>query len=160
VLIRCAARSTLAGVMWLAEPRSSVAPHFDGQRSLGDGGCQVCAVASALKAERPKTITMARLFMAFLLFDLRRSKRVLPEVCCPSDNGHKRGAGREPARGPMILFVAVIGVNVRSGSKAVTLRPSRCFQVYASKQTQDVYEYTPLARPIERVIGIGRVAIK
>src|ERR1700730_7411705 len=91
VLIRCAARSTLAGVMWLPEPRSSVAPHFDGQRSLGDGGCQLCAVASALKAERPKTMTMARLFMAFLPFALRRSKRALPRVHCPSDNRHKRG---------------------------------------------------------------------
>src|ERR1700720_1289671 len=68
VLIRCAARSTLAGVMWLPEPRSSAAPHFDGQRSLGDGGCQLCAMASALKTERPKTMTMARLFMAFLPF--------------------------------------------------------------------------------------------
>ena len=29
--------------MWLAAPRSSSAPHFDGQRCAGDGGCQVCA---------------------------------------------------------------------------------------------------------------------
>src|SRR6516162_6332600 len=68
VLIRCAARSTLAGVMWLPEPRSSAAPHFEGQRSLGDGGCQLCAVASVAKTQRPTTVTMARLFIAFLPF--------------------------------------------------------------------------------------------
>jgi hypothetical protein len=28
-----------------------------------------------------------------------------------------------------------------NGSKAVRLRPSKCFQVCASKQTQGVYEY-------------------
>src|SRR5580704_3293950 len=116
VLIRCAARSTLAGVMWLPEPRSSVAPHFDGQRSLGDGGCQLCAVASALKAERPKTMTMARLFMAFLPFCLRRSKPALPRVHCRSDNGHKRGDATPPLRAnnrttvsqPIEIFVRLL----------------------------------------------------
>jgi hypothetical protein len=36
-------------------------------------------------------MTMARLFMAFLPFCLRRSKPALPRVHCRSDNGHKRG---------------------------------------------------------------------
>src|SRR5580704_16415745 len=77
VLIRCPARSTLAGVMWLPEPRSSVAPHFDVQRSLGDGGCQLCAVASAAKAERLNAMTMVSLSMAFLPFALRASGPLL-----------------------------------------------------------------------------------
>src|SRR6516162_6744413 len=67
VLIRRAARSTLVGVMWLPEPRSSAAPHFDGQRSLVDGGCQLCALAFAAKTERPNAMTAVRLFIAFLL---------------------------------------------------------------------------------------------
>src|SRR5262245_322879 len=33
--------------MWLAEPRSSPAPHFDGQRALSGGGVHVGACASA-----------------------------------------------------------------------------------------------------------------
>src|SRR4029453_14781493 len=33
--------------MWLAEPRSSLAPHFDGQRALSGGGVHVGACASA-----------------------------------------------------------------------------------------------------------------
>ena len=45
VRISRAALSTEAGVMWLAEPRSSPAPHFDGQRSLSAGGFQVWAPA-------------------------------------------------------------------------------------------------------------------
>jgi hypothetical protein len=31
--------------MWLADPRSSPAPHFDGQRALSAGGFQVWAPA-------------------------------------------------------------------------------------------------------------------
>src|SRR5262245_25129805 len=38
VLISLMALRTLAGFMWLAEPRSSPAPHFDGQRALSGGG--------------------------------------------------------------------------------------------------------------------------
>ena len=41
-----AALSTLARPMWLPDPRWSSAPHFEGQRSLSGGGCQVCAFDS------------------------------------------------------------------------------------------------------------------
>jgi hypothetical protein len=34
------AASTAAGFMWFIEPRSSAAPHFDGQRCEGSGGDQ------------------------------------------------------------------------------------------------------------------------
>src|SRR5262245_51704063 len=40
VLISFTALSTLCGFMWLAAPRSSVAPHFEGQRALSGGGVQ------------------------------------------------------------------------------------------------------------------------
>ena len=43
LLMSCAARSTLAGFMWLPEPRSSAAPHFDGQRTDSAGTVHVCA---------------------------------------------------------------------------------------------------------------------
>jgi hypothetical protein len=33
--------------MRLAAPRSSVAPHFEGQRCPGEGGVQLCAFATA-----------------------------------------------------------------------------------------------------------------
>ena len=43
VLISFAAFITAAGFMWFIEPRSSSAPHFDGQRWLSGGGDQVGA---------------------------------------------------------------------------------------------------------------------
>ena len=48
VLMSLSALSTVAGFMWLAAPRSSPAPHFEGQRSLSAGGIQdgVCACAA------------------------------------------------------------------------------------------------------------------
>src|SRR5262245_49383168 len=52
VLISLTALSTVCGFMWLTEPRSSLAPHFDGQRWLSGGGVQlgVCASATLLPA--------------------------------------------------------------------------------------------------------------
>src|SRR5215510_14699224 len=49
VLISLLALSTLCGFMWLPAPRSSPAPHFEGQRTLSAGGVQdgVCARAEA-----------------------------------------------------------------------------------------------------------------
>jgi hypothetical protein len=47
--------------MWLAAPRSSVAPHFDGQRCSGAGGTQLCAAA-------PKDHTAASAANANLIF--------------------------------------------------------------------------------------------
>src|SRR4029077_6345161 len=41
------ALSTVWGFMWLPEPRSSLAPHFDGQRALSGGGVHVGVCASA-----------------------------------------------------------------------------------------------------------------
>ena len=43
VLISLTALSTACGFMWLAEPRSSPAPHFDGQRAFSGGGVQLGA---------------------------------------------------------------------------------------------------------------------
>ena len=47
VLISLTALSTDCGFMWLPEPRSSPAPHFDGQRALSGGGVQLGAWARA-----------------------------------------------------------------------------------------------------------------
>ena len=40
VRISRAARRTVSGFMWLAAPRSSAAPHFEGQRCASAGGVQ------------------------------------------------------------------------------------------------------------------------
>ena len=65
VLISCVARSTAAGFMWLAEPRSSPAPHFEGQRWLSGGTVQVCASAGAyvraVAAARTSPTTVCRM---------------------------------------------------------------------------------------------------
>src|SRR5262245_66511688 len=45
VLISLTALSTVCGFMWLPEPRSSSAPHFDGQRWFSGGGVQLGAWA-------------------------------------------------------------------------------------------------------------------
>ena len=55
VLMSSLARITLAGFMWLPEPRSSPAPHFDGQRWLSVGTVQVCAAAAGTHV-RPNTV--------------------------------------------------------------------------------------------------------
>src|SRR5262249_60952146 len=58
VLMSCAALSTDAGFMWLPAPRSSVAPHFDGQRWLSVDGRQDGFWAAAV--DRPSATTTAR----------------------------------------------------------------------------------------------------
>src|ERR1700758_3249999 len=53
---------------------------------------------------------------------------------------------REPcdSRGSCTVLGAPGGeIPPGDSTKAVRLRPSKCFQVCASKQTQGVYEYTP-----------------
>jgi hypothetical protein len=59
------ARSTLAGFMWLPDPRSSPAPHLDGQRWLSAGTVQVWACAGtllrAVVAERTIPTTLCRI---------------------------------------------------------------------------------------------------
>src|SRR4051812_12731441 len=47
VRISFEAPSTASGVTRLAAPRSSAAPHLDGQRASGAGGAQLCATAPA-----------------------------------------------------------------------------------------------------------------
>src|SRR5687767_7806879 len=54
--------------MWLAAPRWSAAPHFDGHRSLSAGGRQLCADAvalmvAAIRNEAIPTCAAVRLFM-------------------------------------------------------------------------------------------------
>jgi hypothetical protein len=65
VLMRPAAFITLAGFMWLPEPRSSPAPHFDGHRSDSAGGDQLglCANVAplakrAVPTARPNAIRL------------------------------------------------------------------------------------------------------
>src|SRR5262249_50356737 len=48
VLMSWAARTTVAGFMWLPAPRSSPAPYFDGQRWASVGGRHVCAESGAV----------------------------------------------------------------------------------------------------------------
>src|SRR5207302_1985717 len=65
VLMSRAPRKTVSGFfIWLPEPRSSPAPHFDGQRSLS-GGTFHCAAATNGTASK----TAAMRFIVFLLVD-------------------------------------------------------------------------------------------
>src|SRR5712664_1991615 len=58
VLMRRAARSTFCGFfMWLPEPRSSPAPHFDGQRWLS-GGTFHCADAITGADNKPARMSV------------------------------------------------------------------------------------------------------
>src|SRR5215831_16705420 len=69
VLISLTALSTVCGFMWLAEPRSSPAPHFDGQRWFSGGGVQLgaCARTVLLAASiAPNTTPNAMRCMGFL----------------------------------------------------------------------------------------------
>src|SRR5262249_26361902 len=61
ILMSCAALSTDAGFMWLPAPRSSVAPHFEGQRWLSVGGRQEGLWATAV--DRPSGTITARTTM-------------------------------------------------------------------------------------------------
>src|SRR5262249_3718163 len=59
VLMRRAARRTVAGVMWLPAPRSSPAPQFDGPRWASAGGRDVWAVTRVLVRHRVGRTAMA-----------------------------------------------------------------------------------------------------
>jgi hypothetical protein len=97
--------------MWLPEPRSSVAPHFDGQRSLGNGGRQLCAVASVAKAERLKTMITVRLFIVFLPSALRACQRnlldAISEHPAELDDGSIMKPGRLAVQAPTEFLLAV-----------------------------------------------------
>src|SRR5688572_23023717 len=54
VLINLIVFRTVCGLMWLAAPRSSPAPHFDGQRALSAGGDHDGAWAEAGMAPKSK----------------------------------------------------------------------------------------------------------
>src|SRR6266571_9103364 len=65
VLMSRAARSTFAGFfMWLPEPRSSPAPHFEGQRWLSGGTFHWPYASTGIES----TVASAMRFMCFLLF--------------------------------------------------------------------------------------------
>src|SRR5262245_6877076 len=85
VLIRPVALSTAAAFWWFMEPRSSLSPHFDGQRSFSGGGDQLGAWASAAElaattAANPKA--MADFLMGFLLLMLSRTERDSFQPAC------------------------------------------------------------------------------
>src|SRR5258705_124759 len=68
VLMSRAPRSTVSGFfMWLPEPRSSPAPHFDGQRWLSVGRFQTCAPAA--RGTESKATAMAMRFMVLPLVE-------------------------------------------------------------------------------------------
>src|SRR5687767_10724408 len=66
VLINRAARATRAGVIRFAAPRSSAAPHFDGQRSASVGGRQPCAFAGSAASARIASRANAMIARAML----------------------------------------------------------------------------------------------
>src|SRR5262245_43413051 len=72
LLMRLAAFITAAAFWWLPEPRSSVAPHLDGQRSFSGGGDQVgacCATVAVLdQAATARTMASAKALADFVIF--------------------------------------------------------------------------------------------
>src|SRR4029077_3224161 len=71
VLIRRTPFSSVSGIMWLPEPRSSPAPHFDGQRWLSAGGFHDWAWAAVINPTVRATPAMptVRTRMADLLLE-------------------------------------------------------------------------------------------
>src|SRR5258706_4681504 len=68
VLMSRAPRSTVSAFfMWLPEPRSSPAPHFDGQRWLSAGRFQTCAPAA--RGMESKATEIAMRFMVLPLVE-------------------------------------------------------------------------------------------
>ena len=57
VLMSSLALRTASGFWWFIDPRTSLAPHFEGQRWLSAGGFQDCA--SALAVVRPSASAAA-----------------------------------------------------------------------------------------------------
>src|SRR5215831_19379301 len=68
VLMSFAALSTVCGFMWLAAPRSSPAPHLDGQRALSAGGSQdgVWAMAEPVSSRVASMVPSIEGFMVVL----------------------------------------------------------------------------------------------
>src|ERR1700722_20578938 len=75
-----AALSTVCGCMSVAAPRSSPAPHFDGQRALSGGGSQdgVCAAAATVAASKAETARNSLMTILPRFFDtgIMRARRV------------------------------------------------------------------------------------
>src|SRR5829696_3869625 len=65
--MRRAAFNTLAGFMWLPEPRWSPAPHLEGQRWLSAGGRHDWAAAEPLVHSSRATIVTARMRSSWLI---------------------------------------------------------------------------------------------
>src|SRR5262245_32801511 len=61
---------TDAGFMWLADPRSSPAPHLEGQRSLSAGGFQVCAPTRGDTNRNTAAVAAMADRLAFMVFSL------------------------------------------------------------------------------------------
>src|SRR5262249_11053017 len=68
VLMSLAALSTLFGPIWLPAPRSSPAPHFEGQRALSGGGIQLGVWATADAVANNAATTMIDPVMCPLRF--------------------------------------------------------------------------------------------
>src|SRR6266446_4311569 len=68
LLISLAALRTVCGFMWLAAPRSSPAPHLDGQRALSAGGSQegVWATAAPVSSRVASMVLSVKGFMVVL----------------------------------------------------------------------------------------------
>src|SRR5262245_59489741 len=72
VRISFTALSTDVGFMWLPDPRSSPAPHFDGQRWLSGGGIQDCCAWAVTHVSAKRTVALIPLAVVFMCFLPRR----------------------------------------------------------------------------------------
>src|SRR5438093_13789592 len=66
VRINLAALSTCSGFIKFPEPRSSPAPHFDGQRWFSAGGTQDCPAATRAASKIAKSVIMDRIICTSL----------------------------------------------------------------------------------------------
>src|SRR5262249_36266311 len=98
VLISFTALSTDCGFMWLPDPRSSPAPHFDGHRSLSagtvhDGAWACAATPPSSSADKPNVtaIVFMQILPVILGAHARRISFVATRVCARVA-GRSRGA--------------------------------------------------------------------
>src|SRR5262249_2083003 len=146
LLMSFVARSTDSGFMWLPEPRSSLAPHFDGQRWLSEGTCQLWAPAISGTATKTAATAVVVAFMispllvemrlgtgdrspfrpAFLRLLLDLGSRYLHDLRPLGDFGADEGPvllGGSRRRGRALLGEALLHVGQSDGAVDLAVQP-------------------------------------
>src|SRR5262245_45428502 len=162
VLISLTASRTTAGFIRLPEPRSSPAPHFDGQRALSDGTVHdgACARAVVL-AISTAPIANAMHFMAFLPSSRCRTP-VRPGKHAPCRRGPQRETfgqfGSHPRRslrlGLARLLLRLLALAGRGQRVLLRLAPVEPPELVAGDGVGELGVGRPPRRPGHRRGGV------